>query len=71
MHISKKSQKRAKNCQKKPKPPHRQYGTHFEEDFMPMTNLTFFFHYDLPRKLIHTSVPHHHAITLQELRYGD
>ena len=46
-----KSQKRAKNCQKKPKLPHRQYGTHFEEDYIPMTNLTIFFHYDLPRKL--------------------
>ena len=69
-----KSQKRGKNCQKKPKLPPRQYGTHFEEDYIPMTNLTIFSHYDLPRKLIQTLVPHirgHHSITLQASMSGD
>ena len=62
MHFSKKSQKRAKNYQKKPKPPHRQYGTHFEEDFIPIKNLAFFPHYDLPRKLIQTTIVMEHYI---------
>ena len=65
---------KAKNCQKEPKLPHSQYGTHFEEDYIPMTNLTIFSHYDLLRKLIQTLVPHirgHHLITLQASMSGD